>query len=75
MVADSVLGGGIDVVLGLPTVGFWATQFLNSDVSGGVLANYSGLHKHRADRDGYATDDPTVLDPDGMPLPNGFDWS
>ena len=75
MLADSTLGGGIDVVLGLPTVGFWATQFLNSDVSGGVLANYSGLHKHRADRDGYATDDPTVLDPDGMPLPNGFDWS
>jgi hypothetical protein len=37
-----------DVLLGLPLVGFVAEDFINGDVSPGVLANYSGAYPHRA---------------------------
>lgn len=40
-------------IVGLPVVGFWAADFLNAGVSAGVRANFGGIHKHRADRDGY----------------------
>lgn len=36
--------------LGLPATGFWAWRIINEDVGGGILANYSGLFKHRASR-------------------------
>lgn len=36
--------------LGLPATGFWVTQFLNSNVSNGVLANYTSLYKHKIHR-------------------------
>jgi len=35
---------------GLPTTGFEAVNFLNSNVAGGVLANYSGVYRHRSSR-------------------------
>ncbi|MDZ4814372.1 MAG: hypothetical protein SGI99_17440 [Pseudomonadota bacterium] len=35
---------------GLPTTGFWAASFTNGAVTPGVLANYSGLFKHKGSR-------------------------
>ena len=40
-------------IIGLPTIGFWAADYTNNFVGGNIRANFSGLHKHRADRDGY----------------------
>ena len=36
--------------LGLPAAGFWVAQFINSNVSNGVLANYTSLYKHKLHR-------------------------
>jgi len=36
---------------GLPVTGFQARNFINGQVSPGVLANYSGVYKHRISRD------------------------
>jgi hypothetical protein len=41
---------GANVFLGLPATGFFVTQFLNSNVSNGVLANYTSLYKHKVHR-------------------------
>jgi hypothetical protein len=38
--------GGI-ALTGLPVTGFWATNYTNTNVSPGVLANYSGAVRHR----------------------------
>lgn len=53
---------------GLPATGFWAADYINSNVSAGVLANFSGLHRHRGDRDGETVDAATGLG-------TGFTWS
>ncbi|MBB5208702.1 hypothetical protein [Chiayiivirga flava] len=39
-----------NILVGLPATGFWAANYVNSDAEPGLLANYSGIHKHRADR-------------------------
>jgi len=38
-----------DALVGLPVTGFWAANFAGTGTPG-VLANYSIVHKHRADR-------------------------
>jgi hypothetical protein len=40
-----------NVFSGLPVTGFQATNFVNSNVTAGVLANYSGAYRHRGSRD------------------------
>jgi hypothetical protein len=40
-------------IVGLPTIGFWAADYANENVEAGIRANFGGLHKHRADRDGF----------------------
>ena len=40
-----------NVFHGLPVTGFEATNFVNANVTAGVLANYSGVYKHRISRD------------------------
>lgn len=35
---------------GLPVTGFWAANYVNSNVTPGTLANYSGAYTHRASR-------------------------
>jgi len=35
---------------GLPVTGFWSANFVNRNVTAGVLANYSGSYRHRASR-------------------------
>lgn len=37
-----------DALVGLPVTGFWASNFAGTGA--GILANYSLVHKHRADR-------------------------
>jgi hypothetical protein len=37
-----------DVLLGLPVTGFLAENYINANVTPGVLANYSGVYQHRA---------------------------
>jgi len=39
-----------NVFHGLPVTGFEATNFINGNLTGGVLANYSGVYKHRISR-------------------------
>lgn len=39
-----------NVFTGLPITGFQATNFVNSNVTAGVLANYSGAYRHRISR-------------------------
>lgn len=39
-----------DVYAGLPATGFEAVNYVNSNVTAGVLSNYSGLFRHRASR-------------------------
>jgi hypothetical protein len=53
---------------GLPATGFWAAQYVNANVEAGILANYSGLHRHRGDRDGETIDA-------GTGLGTGTTWS
>ena len=60
--------GALNLVEGLPVTGFWAANYVNSNVSAGVLANYSSIHRHRSDRNGYG------VDVDGV-TPTGFAWS
>jgi len=40
----------VDVYDGLPATGFEAVNVINSNVTAGVLANYSGFFKHRGSR-------------------------
>jgi hypothetical protein len=40
-------------IVGLPVIGFWAADYVNTNVAAGVRANYSQIHKHRSDRDGF----------------------
>jgi len=40
----------LNVFTGLPVTGFQATNFVNSAVTSGVLANYSGAYRHRISR-------------------------
>ena len=35
---------------GLPAAGFWAASFTNGEASPGVLANYSGVYRHKGSR-------------------------
>jgi hypothetical protein len=39
--------------VGLPVIGFWAADYNNDNVAEGVRANFSGIHKHRGDKDVY----------------------
>lgn len=39
--------------VGLPVIGFWAADYNNNNVAAGVRANFSGIHKHRGDKDVY----------------------
>ena len=38
---------------GLPVTGFWVANYVNANAAPGMLSNFSGIHKHRADREGY----------------------
>ncbi len=40
----------LDVYHGLPATGFEAVNYVNGNVTAGVLANYSGLFRHRGSR-------------------------
>lgn len=40
-------------IVGLPVIGFWVADYTNSGVGAGVRANFSQIHQHRYDRDGY----------------------
>jgi hypothetical protein len=40
-------------VVGLPVVGFWVADYLNTAAQPGVRAFFNGTHAHRVDRDGY----------------------
>lgn len=40
-----------NILVGLPATGFWAANYVNDNSANGLLANFSGLHKHRADRE------------------------
>jgi hypothetical protein len=55
--------------IGLPSIGFWAADYLNAGVSANVRANYGGIHKHRAGRDGYAGAVDPGFGPTFAPLP------
>jgi len=41
--------------IGLPVVGFWSVNYVNSSAAPGRLANYSGAFRHRASRDCQGT--------------------
>jgi hypothetical protein len=45
-----------NILVGLPATGFWAANYVNANAQPGLLANYSGLHKHRGDREAVAGD-------------------
>ena len=45
---DTGGGSGYGWVVGLPVIGFSATQFVNGDV-GGLLSNYAGSTKHKGE--------------------------
>ena len=60
--------GFANQALGLPVTGFWVARYINENVGDGILANYSAIHKHRADRDGVTVDAATgdvILDGTG----------
>jgi hypothetical protein len=40
----------LNVFTGLPVTGFQATNFVNANVTAGVLANYSGAYRHKISR-------------------------
>lgn len=44
--------------VGLPVVGFWAANYVNSAASAGLLANFSATHRHRGSRATQATTAP-----------------
>jgi hypothetical protein len=52
---------GENILVGLPATGFWAANYVNAGAQPGLLANYSGLHKHRGDREAVVG----VVSPDG----------
>lgn len=79
LVDDDVDGDGFhNLAAGLPATGFWVANYINGDAGTGTLRNYSQIHKHRADRDGYTVDG---LDGGGAPIPvldldgNPLAWS
>jgi len=37
-------------LFGLPVTGFWAANYVNTAAQPGLLANFAGVHKHRASR-------------------------
>src|SRR5690606_38395458 len=39
-----------NIVTGLPATGFWVANYVNANAAPGTLANYSSIHRHRADR-------------------------
>lgn len=41
--------------IGLPVVGFWSVNYVNSSAAPGRLANFSGAFRHRASRDCQGT--------------------
>lgn len=49
-VRRSVAAQNGDRVVGLPVIGFAVTTFVNTDIGGGVLANYGGTFNHRGSR-------------------------
>jgi hypothetical protein len=53
---------GANILVGLPATGFWAANYVNAQAQPGLLATYSGLHKHRGDRDARIG---TVTGPNG----------
>ena len=61
-------------VFGLPVTGFWAADYINANVEAGILANFSGLHRHRGDRDGETRLGDPESDPDTS-TSTGFSWS
>lgn len=50
------------VFVGLPVIGFWAADYNNDNVEAGVRANFSGIHKHRGDKDVYVIQAGATLD-------------
>jgi len=48
--SGGVNAGTGNVFRGLPTTGFAVAEFVNSNVTAGVLANYTGLYRHRYHR-------------------------
>jgi hypothetical protein len=63
-----VLGGGVSPtggavnINGLPVTGFYASNVINANADPGVLANYSGVFRHRAHRScTFATANPNDL--------------
>jgi hypothetical protein len=55
-------------IVGLPSIGFWAADYTNNFVGGSIRANFSGIHKHRGDRDGYLLGTGVVAPAFGTPL-------
>lgn len=53
---------GANILVGLPATGFWAANYVNNAAQPGLLATYSGLHRHRGDRDPVIG---TVIGPGG----------
>ena len=51
LTSDPDLGDGAYTITGLPIIGFWAVNFVGTDVVGGVVANYTFAHPHRVVRD------------------------
>lgn len=49
MTVDGVNYGSYTIT-GLPVIGFWAANFINENVTDGVMANYSLIHRHRVSR-------------------------
>lgn len=50
MFTDAVSVDDPNIIVGLPATGFWAANYINGNLEAGLLANYAGIHKHRADR-------------------------
>ena len=44
-----------NVFHGLPVTGFLVTNYVNANAAPGILGNYSGLYRHRIDRDEFNT--------------------
>ncbi len=54
LTTDAITVGGVNygsyTITGLPVIGFWAANFINENVTEGVMANYSIIHRHRVSR-------------------------
>lgn len=61
---------------GLPVTGFWAADYTNANAQPGLLASFSGLHRHRGERDGVTVDAVTGEPVIDAGSPSGFlTWS